>query len=73
MANPIDSAETFFSVIWKSSIVAVFLTVPALGIFLGTYFATGELIVAAILGFGIHFVALAFSGRFSKWLVKVLS
>ena len=48
-------------------------TVPALAIFLGIYFATGELFVAAIIGFGIHFVALAFSGRFSKWLVRVLS
>ncbi|MEX2312918.1 MAG: hypothetical protein WD650_02895 [Nitrosopumilaceae archaeon] len=43
---------------------------PALGIFLGIYYSTGDLLVSAILGFGVHFATLIFSGRISKWLVK---
>ena len=61
---------TFSKIIWKSSILAMIFALPALGIFLGIYYSTGDLLVGAILGFGVHFVTLIFSGRISKWLVK---
>ena len=64
---------TFSKIIWKSSILAAIFTIPALGIFLGIYYGTGNLIVGAILGFGVHFATLAFSGRISNWLVKYLN
>ena len=64
---------TFSQLIWKSSILAAIFTIPALVIFLGIYFGTGNLIMGAILGFGVHFTTLAFSGRISNWLVKFLN
>jgi len=39
----------------------------------GIFCSTGNLIIAAVIGFGIHFVTLAFSGRISKWLVNIRS
>ncbi len=67
---PNDKPVTLSKILWKSSILALIFTMPALGIFLGIYYGTGNLIVGAILGFGVHFATLAFSGRISKWLVK---
>ncbi len=67
---PNDKPVTLSKILWKSSILALIFTIPALGIFLGIYYGTGNLIVGAILGFGVHFATLAFSGRISKWLVK---
>lgn len=64
---------TFSKIIWKSSILAMILTIPALGIFLGIYYGTGNLIIGAVLGFGVHFTTLAFSGRISNWIVKYLN
>jgi hypothetical protein len=46
---------------------------PPLGLFLGIYFLTGELILGAIVGFGLHFVILAFSGKISKFITKIVS
>ena len=66
-------SDLLVTTIWKSSVLAVIFVVPALSIFLGIYYSTGNLIIAAVLGFGIHFVTLAFSGRISKWLVKIRS
>jgi hypothetical protein len=48
-------------------------TLPPLGLFLGIYFWTGDLVIGAIIGFGIHFVILAFSGRISKIITKIMS
>ena len=70
---PDDKPVTLTKIIWKSSILALIFTVPALGIFLGIYYGTGNLIIGAVLGFGVHFVTLAFSGRISNWLVKYLN
>ena len=66
-------SELLVKTIWKSSVLAVIFTVPALTIFLGIYYTVGNLILAAVLGFGMHFVTLAFSGRISKWLAKIRS
>ena len=67
------SSDLLVTTIWKSSVLAVIFVVPALSIFLGIYYSTGNLIVATVLGFGIHFVTLAFSGRISKWLLNIRS
>jgi hypothetical protein len=53
--------------------LALVLTIPALVVFLGIYFTTANLLVGAIVGFGLHFVALAFSDRISKKLTSILS
>ena len=64
---------TFSKIIWKSSILAMILAIPALTIFLGIYYGTGNLLIGALIGFGVHFATLAFSGRISNWLVRVLN
>jgi len=67
---PNNKPVSLSKILWKSSILALIFTIPALGIFLGIYYGTGNLVVGAILGFGVHFTTLAFSGRISKRLVK---
>lgn len=66
-----DPGEVFMNIIIKSTLLALIFTVPSLAIFLGYYYSTGDIIIGAILGFGIHFVTLAFSGKISKRLVKI--
>lgn len=65
--------EVLVRLIWVSSFLAMILTLPSLGLFLGIYYFTGELIVGAIIGFGVHFVTLVFSSRISKFLTKIMS
>jgi len=67
------SLEVLIRLIWVSSFLAMILTLPSLGLFLGIYYFTGELIIGAIIGFGVHFVTLAFSNRISKFLTKIMS
>jgi len=56
---------------WVSSALAMILTLPSLGIFLGFYYNAGNLILGAVVGFGLHFVLLAFSERISNTLSKL--
>lgn len=65
--------EVLVNTIWISTFLAMIFTVPALGIFLGIYYGTGNLVLGALLGFSVHFVALALSGRISKFLVKIMN
>ncbi len=67
------STEVLIKIIWVSSFLAMIFTLPPLGLFLGIYFLTGELIIGAVVGFGVHFVILAFSGRISKFITKLMS
>ena len=67
------STEVLVRFIWVSSFLAMIFTLPPLAVFLGFYFLTGELIIGAIIGFGLHFVILAFSGKISKVITKLMS
>ncbi|MFQ5497764.1 MAG: hypothetical protein ACE5DU_07770 [Nitrosopumilus sp.] len=67
------TTEVLIKLIWVSSFLAMIFTLPPLGLFLGIYYFTGELILGAIIGFGLHFVILAFSGRISKIVTKLVS
>lgn len=67
------STEVIINTIWISTFLAMIFTLPALGIFLGIYYSTGNLILGAALGFSVHFVAFAFSGRISKFLTKIMN
>ncbi|MDX1441622.1 MAG: hypothetical protein R3237_04110 [Nitrosopumilaceae archaeon] len=66
-------AEVIINTIWISTFLAMIFTLPALGIFLGIYYGTGNLVLGAILGFSVHFTAFAFSGKISKFLTKIMS
>ena len=67
------STEVLVKFIWVSSFLAMIFAIPPLALFLGIYFLTGELIIGAIIGFGVHFVILAFSGKISKKITKMMS
>tara|TARA_B100001142_G_scaffold139258_1_gene140768 strand:+ start:376 stop:612 length:237 start_codon:yes stop_codon:yes gene_type:complete len=67
------STETMINTIWVSTFMAMIFSLPPLGIFLGIYFGTGNLIIGAVLGFGVHFVTLAFSSKISKFLTQIMS
>ncbi|MEX0861984.1 hypothetical protein [Nitrosopumilus sp.] len=67
------STELLIRFIWVSSFLAMIFALPPLGLFLGIYFLTGELILGAVIGFGLHFVILAFSGKISKVITKIVS
>ncbi len=67
------STEVLIKFIWVSSFLAMIFSLPPLAVFLGIYFLTGELIIGAIIGFGLHFVILAFSGKISKVITKLVS
>ncbi len=67
------STELLIKFIWVSSFLAMIFALPPLAVFLGIYFLTGELIIGAIIGFGFHFVILAFSGKISKAITKLMS
>ncbi len=67
------STEIVINTIWISAFMAMIFSLPPLGIFLGIYFGTGNLIVGAVLGFGTHFVTLAFADKISKFLTQIMS
>ena len=67
------STEIVTKTIWISTFLAMILSLPPLGLFLGIYFLTGNLIIGAIVGFGVHFVILVFSNKISKFLINIMS
>jgi len=65
--------EILVNTIWISTFLAMIFTIPALGIFLGVYYGTGNLVLGALLGFSVHFVAFAFSSKISRFLTKIMN
>ncbi len=72
---PSKKNETSIDILtnWVSISMALIFALPSLGVFLGIYYGTGNLIVGAVLGFGVHFVTLAFSSRISNYLNKIMN
>ena len=72
---PTKKNETSIDILtnWVSISMALIFALPSLGVFLGIYYGTGNLIIGAVLGFGVHFVTLAFSSRISKYLNKIMN
>lgn len=56
---------------WVSSALAMILTLPSLGIFLGFYYNSGNLALGAVAGFGLHFVLLALSEKITNVLSRL--
>lgn len=61
-----------YRMIWVSTFLALIFTLPALGVFLAIHHYAGNLAAAAVAGFGVHFAALAFSGRLSAFLTRLV-
>lgn len=50
----------------KGSMLGAIITVPTLAVFLSLWAVTGELLMPAIAGAAVHFVAMAFSIKIAK-------
>jgi putative Mn2+ efflux pump MntP len=57
--------------IWVSTALALMLSLPALGIFLGLLLLTNNIIASSLSGFTVHFILLALSPRISQALVSL--
>lgn len=64
--------DALYRMIWVSTFLALIFTLPALGVFLAIHHYADNLAAAAVAGFGIHFVTLAFSGRLSRFLTRLV-
>jgi ABC-type transport system involved in cytochrome c biogenesis permease component len=64
--------ETIVNTVWISTFLALILTVPSLIIFMRVYFSIGNILLGVVLGFGLHFVGLAYS-EISKGLLRMMS
>ena len=67
------STETMINTIWVSTFMGMIFSLPPIGIFLGIYFGTGNLVMGAVLGCGVHCGTLAFASRISKFLTQIMS
>jgi hypothetical protein len=56
---------------WVSTTIALILTLPALGIFLGLLHLTNNMILGSMIGFATHFTLLAISPRTSEALMSL--
>ena len=56
---------------WVSPVLAMILTFPSLGIFVGSYYNDGNLILGAVVGFGLHYLLLAFSEKITNSLSRL--
>src|SRR5919199_2136171 len=57
---------------WISTSLALILAIPPLTIFLAIFHNSGNLLMGALIGFGIHFVLFALSGRISSFITSLL-
>lgn len=58
--------DIMIKMVSTSVILALLFTVPALGIFLGIYWHTDNLMMGIIIGFTVHFITLGFSHSISQ-------
>jgi hypothetical protein len=65
--SPDDIIKSF----WISTAMALVLVLPALAIFVGINHTTEDILIASLIGFGVHFVILAFSVRICSQLERL--
>jgi len=65
--------DVLVNTVWVSTFLALMLTVPSLVIFMGIYFTSGNILLGIVIGFGLHFVGLAYSEKISKGLLRTVS
>ena len=57
---------------WVSSILAAILAIPSLGVFVYFFTVLDNILVGALLAFGIHFVILSVSDRIANFLIRTI-
>ena len=82
MSNPLRGSRLVFSgqrltasetlkSMWLSTALALILSLPSLGIFLGLLHLTDNIIIGSLTGFVTHFILLAASPRTSEVLLSL--
>ena len=64
--------DIMIKMVSASVILALLFTVPALGIFLGIYWYTDNLMIGILIGFTVHFITLGFSHPISRSISSFL-
>ena len=62
--------DVLVNTVWVSTLLAVLLVLPSIGIFVYSLTTTSDLIISVVLAFGVHFLVLSFSERISKVLLQ---
>jgi hypothetical protein len=57
---------------WVSSIMAAILAIPPLGVFVYFFTVLDNILVGALLAFGIHFVILSVSDKIASFLIRTI-
>ena len=65
--SPDDLIKSF----WLSTAMALVLVLPPLAILMGLHYSIGDILIASLVGFGVHFVILAFSVRICSQLERL--
>lgn len=68
--DPLNNLSPDFMVksAWVSTAIALILTLPPLGLFMAIFQTTGNLLLGAAVGFGVHFLLIALSAKISSAL-----
>jgi hypothetical protein len=67
------SPDDLIKSLWLSTAMALVLVLPPLTIFVGIIHSTEDILIASFIGFGVHFVILAFSVRVCSQLERIFS
>ena len=57
---------------WVSSILAAILAIPSIGVFVYFFTVLDNILVGALLAFGIHFVILSVSDKIANFLINTI-
>ena len=57
---------------WVSSILAAILSIPSIGVFVYFFTVLDNILVGALLAFGIHFVILSVSDKIANFLIRTI-
>ena len=57
---------------WVSSILAAILAIPSIGVFVYFFTVLDNILVGALLAFGIHFVILSVSDKIANFLIRII-
>lgn len=56
---------------WVSTALGLILSLPPLGLFMAVFHGSGNILLGAIVGFGLHFILLSVSGKISSSLTSL--
>jgi hypothetical protein len=69
--NDSVTPDIIMKLFWVSTSLALILTIPPLTIFIAIFHNSGNLLMGAVIGFGIHFVLFSLSGRISSFITSL--